>query len=38
MNLLINEEDLKYYKEQITEVEKLLNGYIAFLERKIAER
>lgn len=35
---IISDEDLKYCREQITEVEKLLNGYIAFLEKKIAER
>lgn len=35
---IISDEELKYYREQITEVEKILNGYITFLERKITER
>lgn len=35
---IIDENRLKYFRETITEVEKLLNGYILFLEKKIKER
>jgi four helix bundle protein len=30
----ISEEQLKYYREKIVEVEKLLNGYINYLEKQ----
>ena len=33
----INEEQLNYFRNKITEVEKLLNGYISYLEKKSAE-
>lgn len=33
----INEEQLNYYRNKITEVEKLLNGYINYLEKKSQE-
>jgi four helix bundle protein len=35
---LIDSAQLSYYKNKITDVEKLLNGYISFLERKSRER
>ncbi len=31
----INEEQLKYFKAKIEEIEKLLNGYISFLRKNI---
>jgi four helix bundle protein len=31
---LINEEQLNYFRNKITEVEKLLNGYINYLEKQ----
>ena len=34
---IITEEKLNYYRNKITEVEKLLNGYIRFLEKKSKE-
>lgn len=33
----ISEEQLKYYRNKISEVEKLLNGYISYLEKKTNE-
>lgn len=33
----INEEQLNYFRNKITEVEKLLNGYISYLEKKAKE-
>jgi four helix bundle protein len=30
----ISEEQLKYYREKVVEVEKLLNGYINYLEKQ----
>ncbi len=33
----INEEQLNYFRNKINEVEKLLNGYINFLEKKSKE-
>ena len=33
----INEEQLNYFRNKITEVEKLLNGYINYLETKSKE-
>ncbi|HEY6503267.1 MAG TPA: four helix bundle protein [Chitinophagaceae bacterium] len=33
----INEEQLNYYRNKITEVEKLLNGYINYLEKRSKE-
>ena len=33
----INEEQLNFYRNKITEVEKLLNGYINYLEKKSKE-
>lgn len=33
----INEEQLNYFRNKITEVEKLLNGYINYLEKKSKE-
>ena len=35
---LISEEQLKYYRIKITEVEKLLNGYINYLEKRAKEK
>jgi len=35
---LISEEQLKYYRNKITEVEKLLNGYINYLEKRAKEK
>lgn len=34
----INQEQLDYFKNKITEVEKTLNGYISWLERKANEK
>lgn len=34
---LIDSEQLKYYKNKIMDVEKLLNGYISFLEKKASK-
>ena len=34
---LISEEQLNYYRNKITEVEKLLNGYINYLEKRSKE-
>jgi four helix bundle protein len=34
---LINEEQLNHYRTKITEVEKLLNGYINYLEKRSKE-
>jgi len=31
---LISEEKLNYFKNKITEVEKMLNGYISYLEKR----
>lgn len=31
----INEQQLQYFRSKITEVEKLLNGYISWLEKQI---
>lgn len=33
----ITEDQLNYFRNKITEVEKLLNGYISYLERKMKE-
>ena len=33
----INHEQLNYYRNKITDVEKLLNGYINYLEKKSEE-
>lgn len=33
----INEEKLNYFRNKIAEVEKLLNGYISYLEKKSKE-
>ena len=33
----ITEEQLKYFRNKITEVEKLLNGYINYLEKQSTE-
>ncbi len=35
---LISEEQLNYYRNKITEVEKLLNGYINYLEKRSKEK
>jgi len=35
---LVSEEQLNYYRNKITEVEKLLNGYINYLEKRSKER
>lgn len=35
---IIDDNKLKYFREQITEVGKLLNGYILFLDKKIKDR
>ena len=35
---IIDDNRLKYFRERITEVERLLNGYVLFLEKKIKER
>lgn len=35
---LVIEEQLNYYRNKITEVEKLLNGYINYLEKRSKER
>lgn len=35
---LIDEEQLNYYRNKITEIEKLLNGYINYLEKRLKER
>ncbi len=35
--IYITEEQLNYYRTKITEVEKLLNGYISYLEKKSRE-
>ena len=35
--LYINEEKLIYYRNKITEIEKMLNGYISFLDKKSKE-
>ena len=32
----INEQQLQYFRSKITEVEKLLNGYISWLEKQIS--
>jgi four helix bundle protein len=33
----ISEEQLNYYRNKISEIEKLLNGYISYMEKKINE-
>jgi hypothetical protein len=33
-NAYIKNEQFIYYKEKIAEVERILNGYIAYLEKK----
>lgn len=35
---LITQEQLNYYRNKITEVEKLLNGYINYLEKRSKEK
>lgn len=34
----INEQQLQYFRSKITEVEKLLNGYISWLEKQISSQ
>lgn len=34
----INAEQLQYYRVKINEVERILNGYISYLERKASEK
>ena len=35
--LYINDEQLIYFRNKITEIEKMLNGYISFLDKKSKE-